>query len=624
MPLSFLPPRRQFRWRQMTAIFFVVLIVAISLGEWAYAQRWQARIMPGVAIGTVALGGKTEDEARTLLDQTIDTLMRAGLPFVYQSKRVTVSAIVSAEGDLDITYPLVHWNSDAMVARALGIGHTGGRMRQWYEQTRAFFLGTWIDADVTLEKELLTDALRQNFSAMEMPATNATITIANGVIAINPESVGKVFDYGEATSNLEQALRGLAVQPIALALVTDYPSVKKEHVETLRPELETLLTLGPIQFIQGNRWWRVHSEVWNTWLTVAVTNGAPRIAIDPVKVADALAPIAEEINRPARDAKFVRRDGRIAEFQTAEEGKKLSVPKTVERIVANVLRDHATTVAVAVDTLLPALTDQAAGNSGIVDLLGTGKSNFAGSPTNRRHNIAVGAKALDGILIPAGETFSLLKALGEIDGEHGYKPELVIKGNRTIPEFGGGLCQIGTTVFRAALASGLPVVERQSHSYSVPYYLENGKPGVDATIYNPKPDFKFVNDTGSAILIQTRIKGDELIFEFWGKKDGRIASHTEPKVTNIQKPPPTKIVETEDLPVGVKKCTERAHTGATAEFTYTVTMTNGEKREKVFRSVYRPWQEVCLVGKEKSVTPLPNDASTTTLPSTDAAGVRGE
>ncbi|MDO8581373.1 MAG: VanW family protein [bacterium] len=628
MPLSFLPPRRQFRWRLMTAIFCVGIVLVVGGGESWYARAWHNHILPGVRIGVVAVGGKTEEEARILLDQTIDTLMRAGLPFTYQSKRVTVDPIVSAQDDPDLTYAFIQWNSDAMIAQALGIGHTGGRVQRWYEQTRAFFIGTYINATITVEKERLDEALRQNFSSLELPAKNAAVSIAGNAITVSTESLGKVFDYTEATSRTEQALRDLTVQPIALSLITDYPSVKKEDMEIVRPNLEALLALGPIQFIQGNRWWRIHPEVWNTWLTITIVDSAPQITINAEKAALALVPIAEEINRPTRDAKFVLKDGRVAEFQTAQEGKQLSIQKTVERINTNVLHDHTTTVTVAVDTLPPALTDQTAGNIGIVDLLGTGKSNFAGSPKNRRHNIAVGAAALDGILISAGEEFSLLKTLGEIDGEHGYKTELVIKGNRTIPEFGGGLCQIGTTTFRAALAAGLPITERQSHSYSVPYYLENGKPGVDATIYNPKPDFKFVNDTGNPILIQTRIKGDEIIFEFWGKKDGRVAERTEPKVTNIRRPAPTKIVETEDLPVGKKKCTERAHTGATAEFTYTVTMPNGEKREKVFRSVYRPWQEVCLVGKEKSATPLPDVVPavtpTPTLPSADTAGVKVE
>ena len=222
-----------------------------------------------------------------------------------------------------------------------------------------------------------------------------------------------------------------------------------------------------------------------------------------------------------------------------------------------------------------------------------GTSNFKGSPKNRRHNIKVGADTLSGILITPGEEFSLVKALGEINKETGYLPELVIKGNRTIPEYGGGLCQIGTTIFRATLASGLPILERKNHSFRVRYYEPAG---TDATIYGPKPDYRFLNDTGYHILIQTRIEGDDLIFEFWGTKDGRVAEQTKPVIYNITAPKPTQYIETADLPVGEVKCTEHAVPGADTSFDYKVTYPSGEVKETTFKSHYIPWQEVCLIG----------------------------
>jgi len=190
-----------------------------------------------------------------------------------------------------------------------------------------------------------------------------------------------------------------------------------------------------------------------------------------------------------------------------------------------------------------------------------------------------------------------LDALGEIDGTTGYLQELVIKGNQTIPEYGGGLCQIGTTSFRAALASGMPVTARQNHSYVVSYYNdENGLPGTDATIYDPAPDFRFLNDTGNYVLFQTRIEGNDLYFELWGTDDGRVAAQTKPVVWNRVAPPPTKYVDTTDIPPGTEKCTESAHAGIDAAFTYTVTYPDGEKKEETFQSHYRPWQAVCLRG----------------------------
>jgi len=151
-------------------------------------------------------------------------------------------------------------------------------------------------------------------------------------------------------------------------------------------------------------------------------------------------------------------------------------------------------------------------------------------------------------------------------------------------------------MFRTALGTGLPITMRRNHSYRVSYYEPAG---TDATIYSPWPDLKFINDTGNNILIQSRIEGDNLFFDFWGTSDGRIATRTTPVIYNIVRPGPTKIIETLDLEPGVKKCTEHAHNGADAYFDYTVTFPNGEVREKRFNSHYVPWQEVCLVGVEK-------------------------
>jgi vancomycin resistance protein YoaR len=237
---------------------------------------------------------------------------------------------------------------------------------------------------------------------------------------------------------------------------------------------------------------------------------------------------------------------------------------------------------------------------GITELLGVGKSGFAGSPPNRRHNIKIGAEAVNGTLIPPGEEFSLLETLGTIDGPTGYLQELVIKGNETIPEYGGGLCQIGTTTFRGTLAAGLPITARRNHSYSVPYYYDDqGKPGTDATIYDPAPDYRFKNDTENYVLISTRISGDDLFFEYWGTKDGRKVVQSETRTWDYVPPPETKYVETLDLPVGEVKCTESPHAGIKAAFDYTVTYTDGTVKEETFKSQYRPWQEVCLIGVEE-------------------------
>ena len=154
----------------------------------------------------------------------------------------------------------------------------------------------------------------------------------------------------------------------------------------------------------------------------------------------------------------------------------------------------------------------------IKELIGTGKSDFTGSTQTRIYNIETAAKRFNGLVIKPNEEFSFTTILGEVDETTGYKEELVIKKNQTVPEFGGGICQLSTTMFRAALNTGLKVTERHNHSYPVHYY---NPPGTDATVYVPKPDLKIKNTTDDYLLIQTRIDKTTRKFyiDFYSRED---------------------------------------------------------------------------------------------------------
>lgn len=164
---------------------------------------------------------------------------------------------------------------------------------------------------------------------------------------------------------------------------------------------------------------------------------------------------------------------------------------------------------------------------GIKDLIAEGTTNFVGSPKNRVFNINRALKQFQGILIAPNEEFSFVKHLGEVDGEHGYLPELVIKNNRTEPEFGGGICQVSTTVFRTAIYAGLKISARRNHAYPVGYYRPYG---MDATIYIPNPDLKFINNTPGYIFLQPFVNGTKLTFQMYGTKDNRTVEVDGPHI----------------------------------------------------------------------------------------------
>ena len=159
------------------------------------------------------------------------------------------------------------------------------------------------------------------------------------------------------------------------------------------------------------------------------------------------------------------------------------------------------------------------------ELIGEGVSYFPGSTWQRLQNIRVGTARYQGVLIKPGQVFSFGEYLGEVGPAQGYAESKVILDGKQEFQYGGGLCQVSSTMFRAALNAGLPIVQRTNHAFQVSYYTQPyGIPGVDATIYYPAVDLKFKNDSSRHILVQTELIGTTLYFRFYGtkEKEGRV------------------------------------------------------------------------------------------------------
>ena len=155
---------------------------------------------------------------------------------------------------------------------------------------------------------------------------------------------------------------------------------------------------------------------------------------------------------------------------------------------------------------------------GIREIIGTGKSFFPHSSAARLKNIAVATDRFNGVVVPQGAVFSFNEILESVHPRYGYVKEAVIKGGRTVYEQGGGLCQLSTTIFRAALSAGLEMVSQRGHSLAVPYYQPYG---LESAIYMPYLDLRFRNNTPGDLLIQTRLREEELFVVFLGTSDGR-------------------------------------------------------------------------------------------------------
>lgn len=580
-------------------IIVVVALIIFSGSSFIYRVIYNGKIFPGVKVGTVLLAGLTPTQAEENLQSAWDKLVASGIKLSAGQKNIALMPLVTSVTNPDLSYELVRFKAADSTSEAYLVGRQGSWLKQLAEPIWVAIYGKKLDPELDIEFDRIWQYLQDSLPEFGKQAEPARLIIDEADnINVAPEVSGLSIDREKLKTEIIQIFNSLdaAQQPIVVELKAEKPSLTEKEVLKILPQARELLKKQTLVFKFEDYSWKADSLVWHKWLEARETVGGVEVGLSAVLSKEFFVPVFSAINQPAQDARFELKDGRVVTFEPSQSGRavdELTTLKAAETIVRSGGNDF---VPITVVITEPKIITSNVNDLGIKEIIGVGKSNFAGSPKNRRHNIKTGADRLNGVLIQPDEEFSLITTLGKIDAESGYLEELVIKGNKTIPEFGGGLCQIGTTTFRAALASGLPILERRNHSYRVVYYEPAG---TDATIYDPKPDLRFKNDTGNSILIKTKIKGDDLIFEFWGTKDGRVIKQTKPQISNIKSPPPGKMVETEDLKPGEKKCTEKAHNGADAEFTYAVTYADGRRAEEVFKSHYVPWQEVCLMGVPK-------------------------
>jgi len=228
----------------------------------------------------------------------------------------------------------------------------------------------------------------------------------------------------------------------------------------------------------------------------------------------------------------------------AVNGRKINVNKLTNLIVY-AIENQVNTLIIPFDYEPAKLTieDKELEKQGIQALIATGESDFSVSSWARKTNIRVGMASFNGKLLEKNSIFSIANELGKITVAKGYKAELVIKHDGTVPELGGGLCQVSTTAFRGALQAGFEIVERWNHAYAISHYEPYG---TDATIYPPSKDFKFKNNTMGAILIQTYLDEENEIayVNYFGTKDDREVNIFGPYVSHW-KYPNTKKIETD-------------------------------------------------------------------------------
>ena len=497
------------------------MLVLIAVALLAFRVVYDDRIYPAIVVGDVPVGGLTLPEAEDRLAQRAAALEDGVIVFAYGDRTWTPRL-----RDLGASVNL----SDALAdARALGRSGAASRL---------VFTGAILRADqrLPLPIEIDSAALAAWFDAVDReighPAIDARLVIDGTQVSIVPDSPGTVVDRDAATRLIRTALTDL--QPTVLALPTHVQAPTLTQADLLEGQATVARILAqPVVVTAGDQQWTVEPDVISPHLMIE-TNieqdpPAIEIAVNTERLAATLrTAYADQVNRAPVDA-MIGWEGKAVVREPGRNGATLDAAAFADRVAGSFLAGHRS-VEVPVVVTEPRVTGNDLESLGLTTLLGEGDSNFSDGVEGRDENVQKATEYMNGTLVPPGGIFSFNDAIGEITAERGFVESLVVQ-EGVGRDVGGGVCQVSTTIFRAALNAGMPITEWYPHTFRLPNYeLDGWGPGFDASIlqYGPDPaawpDFEFENYTGSWLLIEASIAYPHVYVNIYGTGDGRTVT----------------------------------------------------------------------------------------------------
>jgi vancomycin resistance protein YoaR len=332
------------------------------------------------------------------------------------------------------------------------------------------------------------------------------------------------------------------------------------------------------------------------------------LGLDEARLAQWLqADLGPEIDREPVDAKVGWNwDAQgLVSTEPSVDGARLEPAPSAKAVAESFFGDHGL-VPLAVTVTKPEIDSANLGKLGVVTLLGVGTSNYAGSDAGRATNVEVGAYLLNGTLVPPGGEFSFNHAIGVINEANGFVEAQVIDGENIGKDIGGGICQVSTTVFRAAYMAGLQMGQWHPHRFRIPFYEADGwAPGLDASILQPTEDpstwgdFTFINPSDSWMLVESWSTGVNVVVNIYGADLGYVVDTQGPIFGEPTRIEPDKEIVDPELEPGTIDLTQTPLEGVTVEHYRRIFDRDGNiLREGPFKTTYFPRGNVWKVSPD--------------------------
>jgi vancomycin resistance protein YoaR len=593
----------------------VSLVLAASL--LTVRATHAGRIFPALLVADIPIGGMPFDTATAALAQRAEAIESSPITFTY-GERTWTSTLREVGVAVD---------EKTAIDDAVGFGREDSALRRLRSAMALVGSGEQIALPVTLDYQRLDRWFDVIDADLGTPPRDASLQIQGTDVVVAPESDGEVVNRERARLEIESRLQNLAPIEAELPVTSRIAAVRAVDLAPARDLLQHAMSHS-VQVTNGSGIWTLPPTELSQFLQQDVgrgPGGSPtfKLSLDRESLASWLDErLGAEIETEPVDAVVGWNGERVISVEPSVDGTKLDASKLAEYVEGRFFGDGGA-IEAPVNYIKPNIDSGNLDALGITSFLGSGQSNYSGSSDGRAINVEVGASLLNGTLIPPWGEFSLNGSIGSITEDKGFVEAQVIAGEAIGKDIGGGICQVSTTVFRAAYLAGLPITEWWPHRFRIGFYEYDGwKPGLDASILQPTDDpatwadFKFENPSDSWMLVESWTDGVNVVVNIYGADLGYDVETTGPTWGDkTQMLRPTEVVD-DELDPGTVTLSQAAGIGEELSHYRVVRDRDGNVLwERSFYTKYFPRGDVWKVSPDmKGQAPIDPTAKFPPLP----------
>ncbi|MGI8482651.1 MAG: VanW family protein [Thermomicrobiales bacterium] len=552
----------------------------------------QGQLYRGTAVLQFDLGGKSMAAADHELRQQLARFEQEAVTFRQADGPKTWTASL---GDLGYRIDYA-----ATLAAAFQHGRDSGlsgRYLTWFDggNHRQVFPLVFVRNDETLPSYLSAiDA------EVAEPAVDAKLVQTGSEIEVQPDVSGQKLDIASVRTAVDASVHEAHGGTVVLTMAPVLAGITTDSLSQVRQAAASLLE-GPVMIVAGDTSWAIEPDTLAAALVIPETSSKVAPSLDPTKLTDVVTETADSLAVRPINAVVGWDNGPYA-IKKGEYGRRVE-PAALAIAVAEAATREDRVAQVPVIDIAPDVRSDNLSTLGLTELIATGDSSFAGSSEDRIVNVQVAAQHISATLIPPGTQFSFNDSLGPISVDNGYVDGKIIKGDWYASDLGGGVCQVSTTVYRAALRAGMVFDEWHPHSFRVSFYELDGWPmGIDAAIYQPNTpdewelDLKFTNTSDTWMLLQMVEDRGHVAAQLYGTSLGYDVELSTPEVSEPIAPPEPQERKTDALPAGQTQALQTSAPGYNVSLTRTFSKDGKVVDQDTFVSHYQPQPEIWSIG----------------------------